>query len=160
MPEDMAAFGTKLHRAPAAMRKATNLAGDAAAKLVRKSVLSQLDRVAPRRTVKGRKGKPAKLDARIQVGRGTGTVDVQAAVFAKGPWHLVERDTRAHDEPLHARGRRHKQLAMPGIGVRNRVHHPGTHGRHPFSKGVDAVQPDLRRAVAVEYDKGLRVVLK
>lgn len=157
--QDMAAFGRKLKRAPVVLRRASNLAGLESAKVVRKSVLAQLDRVAPRRTVKGRRGRPVKLDARIDVARGTGTVDVRAAVLAKGPWNLVERDTRAHVEPRNARSP-HRQLKIPGVGIRNRVHHPGTRGRHPFAKGVDAARPDLLQAVSIEYDKGLRAVLK
>lgn len=56
-------------------------------------------------------------------------------VKATGPYQLIERDTSAHVEP---RRRGKKPLKIPGIGYRRYVHHPGTRGKHPFERGLNA----------------------
>ena len=72
-------------------------------------------------------------------------------VKVTGPAHLIEFDTSAHRiAPKRRRGRRGRgALAVPGIGFRAYVNHPGTTGKHPFEKGAKAAV----RPAAIAYRK-------
>ena len=60
-----------------------------------------------------------------------------AIVTARGPLHLVERPTRPHRIPRQRGPRaRRRVVAIPGVGVRAHVNHPGTRGKYPFARGV------------------------
>lgn len=66
-------------------------------------------------------------------------------VRAFGPAHLVESGTKAHTiTPRRRRGKR--GLAIPGVGVRARVQHPGSPAKHPWRKGVATAVPKTRAA--------------
>lgn len=70
-----------------------------------------------------------------------------AIVYARGPFHLVERDTKPHEIRPKRRGRRGKRALTTPYGPRARVEHPGTKGRHPFEHGVDIARPAVTRIV-------------
>lgn len=81
----------------------------------------------------------------------------RAYVFMYGPAQLLERDTSAHRIPREFRGRANRAgvrkrntsvIVIPGVGVRASAMHPGTHGKHPFEKGVIAAAPLLAAASA------------
>jgi hypothetical protein len=73
-------------------------------------------------------------------------------VRATGPAHLIERNTSPHriaPKRRRGRGRGRGVLAIPGIGFRPYVNHPGTTGKHPFEKGAKAAV----RPAAIAYRK-------
>jgi hypothetical protein len=91
------------------------------------------------------------------VGKGGARVGVKveslkagsAIVKATGPYQLIERDTAAHRVPRAARGKK-RVLLIPGIGYRRSVHHPGTKGKHPFERAVNAYGPQVPRVFQAE----------
>jgi hypothetical protein len=81
-------------------------------------------------------------------------------VKATGPYQLIERDTDAHTEPRKrfgsetgrlnkktgkraVRRKRGPTLLIPGIGYRQFAAHPGTTGKHPWTRGIAAYTPQL-----------------
>lgn len=116
----------------------------------------------------GKRGARVGVKAEILSG-GTGAV-----VRATGPYQLIERDTKAHTIPkqldvlnvsrrkrqLRAGFKVRKPLNIPGIGIRRSVHHPGTHGQHPFEKAVNAYAPKAsnvyQRQVAAAMQRSFR----
>lgn len=72
-----------------------------------------------------------------------------AVVYARGPFHFVERDTKPHEIRPKRRGRRGKRALVTPYGPRARVQHPGTKGRHPFEHGVDIARPAVANIVHV-----------
>lgn len=87
-----------------------------------------------------------------------GTQNPTALIRARGPLHLIERDTKAH-----VVAPRRKQ-ALFGAGFDHPVSHPirtpGTKGKHPFEKGVDRAIPVaeaiVHRAVLNAYTQAFR----
>lgn len=82
----------------------------------------------------------------------------KALVFATGPWQLIEDDTKAHQIPRQRRSRTFEGVfghaVVPGgaeggvhgkRGVRTRVHHPGTHGKHPWAKALPKAEVAISR---------------
>jgi hypothetical protein len=98
----------------------------------------------------GRRG--AKVGARFDVKTGGRS---SALVRATGPLQLVERDTKAHSIPK-SRRRKRRVLHIPGIGFRAVVHHPGTKGKHPFERGVDAALPAVPKIVQGTVSQAMR----
>jgi hypothetical protein len=92
-----------------------------------------------------------KKGAKLTVRYNEGSFDdgAKALVYVLGPAQLVERDTKAHRIPRD-RGRRGRRryAVIPGVGVRAYAQHPGTKGKHPWQKGVDAAMPIVRRIFA------------
>jgi hypothetical protein len=89
-----------------------------------------------------------------------------AKVFATGPFHLIESDTKAHRIPRSTigRGRRQRQNTKPifirGVGVRAWADHPGTKGKHPWARGVAMGVPQVERAAGQALAKTVRGVFK
>lgn len=96
----------------------------------------------------------AKLGVRYNVG----TFDGQAKslVYATGPFHLIERDTKKHRIPRERRSKKRRLLSIPGIGVRAWANHPGTRGKHPWAKGVDDAMPGVKELLDNETLQILR----
>lgn len=97
----------------------------------------------------GKRG--AKIGARYDfVGPNT------AIVRATGPFHLLERDTKAHRIPK-VRGTRARKrvVVIPGVGVRAWANHPGSKGKHPWAKGVAAAIPIQEKAQALALHQSL-----
>jgi hypothetical protein len=80
-----------------------------------------------------------------------------ALVRATGPFPLIESDTKAHRIPK-VRGSRARRrvIVIPGVGVRSFANHPGTHGKHPWEKGVVAAVPIAAKAEQVALGVALR----
>ncbi len=105
-------------------------------------------------------------------------------VQGTGPLQLIERDTSEHDIPRTAGSRRgrtasgrlsHKRVAtgttssgrrpllIGGIGgnwVMGPVRHPGTTGKHPFERGVNAVEFQAHIAAVAEVSSSIAAVLR
>lgn len=123
----------------------------AAAQLTKETVLAG----APAR-LRGVGRNGARLNARYTLT--TAGANPQALVFAVGPWQLIERDTKPHQIPRQRSTRSFEGVyghavvpggAVGGVhgkgGVRTRVHHPGTHGKHPWARGIVAAEPRVAR---------------
>lgn len=71
-------------------------------------------------------------------------------VAARGPWQLIERDTKAHliggGRSRFKEVRSYMQFASGDIRL-GPVMHPGTTGQHPFRKGVEASRPAVPRII-------------
>lgn len=109
----------------------------------------------------GRKG--AKIGVRYDLAGKT------ALVRATGPFHLIERDTKAHRL---GRGTRsatsglplvdasgqdiQSVVTIPGVGFRAWANHPGTQGKHPWVKGVVAAMPIQQKAQAIALHQALK----
>lgn len=96
----------------------------------------------------GRLGHVGKKGAAIGVRTAVVTEPAMAhgVVSATGPWPIIESDTPAHVIPkVRTRGPQHIAV-IPGIGPRSVVHHPGTHGKHPWRIGASASMPLITEA--------------
>lgn len=132
---DLLEFVGKLRHLERELREATERATARTALTVKKTIQAG----APTRLRNvGRSG------ARLSVGyttKSTTAGDPYAIVQARGPWPIIESDTPAHVIPrARVRGRR-RVIVIPGVGVRAYAHHPGTKGKHPWAKGVEAAIP-------------------
>lgn len=76
-------------------------------------------------------------------------------VRALGPVHLVERSTKPHRIPKQNR-RKKKYAVVPGVGVREHANHPGTHGKRPWGRGVDAALPAVPRIIQAGVHQALK----
>lgn len=140
------------------LAQARKTAATRAALAVTTEVRQEIRRVVPSGRLKvGRNG--ARVGARYDM-RGD-----EAVVKAVGPLHLVERDTKAHEIQPKKKGRGRNAKRGGGIkladgNVRGLVRHPGTTGRHPFAKGVDAGRPKavrvLRSVTTDAVKRGMR----
>lgn len=121
----------------------------------------------------GKKG--AKLAVRFVMTDAAGE-DASSTIFVTGPAQLIEGDTKAHPIPKLKGARSKKQtkatrlygpafgglktngkaLTLGGDAVRRNVWHPGTKGKHPWAKGVEAAMPLVRRLFEVKSDLALR----
>lgn len=128
-------------------------------------VKNSVKAIAPAR-LRGVGKKGAKLDVRYNVA-GAG-IDAKSLVFAVGPFQLIENDTKPHPIPKVRGARaRTRYAVIPGgaeggvhgmRGVRTRVDHPGTQGKHPWAKGVEAAAPAVQRLFEVRGELALRRV--
>lgn len=112
--------------------------------------------------------------------RGSAQV-AKAFVQATGPIQLIEKDTAAHDIPRTTGSRSlrtptgrlskrrestgvalsgRKILNIGGVPVMGPVHHPGTKGKHPFERGVNAAERAAFNASIVAIGKEISKVLK
>lgn len=84
----------------------------------------------------GKKG--ARIGARYKAA--TAGYNAAALLHAYGPAHFVERDTSPHG--LGARGDEVTLMVLPDGGVRTGPWvGGGSQGKHPFAKGVTAIEP-------------------
>ncbi len=170
-------FNRKLQKAAVKVGKDVEYAAtEQAALLVKKHVLA----LTPGRlSGVGKSG--AKLGVRYNIGKYEGRS--KALVFATGPFHLIERNTRPHAIPKLAgsntrtTGRKirakkgrlfgpafgglsrkaldKKPLKLGGSTYRAHVHHPGTKGKHPWERGVAIAAPKIPDL----YQNALHLVL-
>jgi hypothetical protein len=137
---DVAASASRM---PEALQKGQK-AGVSAAALVITREVRQRTRAATggdmRLSGVGLRG--ARVGARYDV---RGVENPVALVRATGPYHLLERDTRAHGIAPRKR-RRTRALRFRDGTFAASVQHPGTRGRHTFEKSVDAKRDEAARA--------------
>lgn len=143
-------LGRKLDRVAEDLEDLPLAAVKDGSQIVKASVL----RYAPARlSGVGRRG--ARLNARYNVGNYGG--EAKSRVFAVGPWQLVENDTRAHQVPKQRGGRARRRYAViPGVGVRAYAKHPGTRGKRPWARGVEAALPKVRNLLSTRGGALLR----
>lgn len=143
------AFSAKMLRAPGLLKASEREMVAAAALAVTtatRASVSSATHGTNRLSGVGRKG--------VKVGVGFDVKGVQnptAIVQARGPLHLIERDTKAHPiAPRRRRGKRALGNEGRGFGPVASAQHPGTKGKHPFEEGVNAgIAPAMRAADAV-----------
>jgi hypothetical protein len=164
---------------PAALVEATPRAVRAGAVPLERDARENLRRASggDLRLSRVRSGKGARVDVKVTTqGSGSGT---RALVLPVGPVSLVEGDTRRHREPFTysgvtgAGGRRRyatagqrtasggvarrrrarggRLLAIPGIGVRTHVTHPGTSGKHPVAAAMRTAGGEAGRTGAAVF---------
>jgi hypothetical protein len=149
-------FAAKMHRTADAMRQAPRQITTQAATVVKRSVQTKLDMAAPSgRLNVGKRGQ--KVGVRYDL-----RSDTEAVVRMTGPAHLIERNTKAHRIPRERKtGRAKKRYAViPGVGVRAFANHPGTKGKHPWGRGVDAARGDVEKVAGRIYFGTLRKAVK
>jgi hypothetical protein len=150
-----------------AVGDAPRVGARAAALIVKTSVLTEFERIAPGLRMSGLRGKSKKIGVRYIDGinaEGRATV----LVAATGPVQLIERDTSPHDilprglSAKTARGRAAGKKALAGVaggshqfGPVTHVHSRGTHGQHPFEKGVDIARPLTGAAMRLALHQAL-----
>lgn len=165
-------FVSKIRKVATEMEKVPRAGANAAALLIKESVLAEVGAIAPNFTLSGLRGTSKKVGVRYVDGvnvAGHATV----LLFATGPLHLLERDTKAHDiYPRNGsvtvlgqtgtldsrrRGKRGGKRALAGksFGPFAHARSPGTKGQHPFEHGVDRARPLTARAMKV----GVRTAL-
>ena len=151
MTSTPAQFAVKMHRAADGVKNASRGITLRAAQTVKKSVQDELSTAAPRGRVNvGKRG------ARVGVRYDLRSDDI-AVVRMTGPAHLIERDTKEHRIPREFRGRgrgrarNKKRIVIPGVGVRMSAEHPGTKGKFPFAKGVEAAKPEVAKVTGRYY---------
>lgn len=141
-----AEFANKCQKAAPNLREAQKRGLGAGAFVVKQTIQAQPGYANRLRGV-GQKG--AKLNVRYTV------LDKAAVVFAVGPFHLLERDTKSHRIQPKARRRGGKRAILTPAGPRAYANHPGTRGKHPFARGVDVARPLVGRAIHAEMSRGL-----
>lgn len=175
-------FAKKAAALPGAMREAEAQAVQKAALQATNLIRGEIRAAAPGGTLK-LNGKPKKVSVSYKMLTGPG--GARARISAQGPMQLIERDTAPHYEPRasqksllrykvskktgavsvvrragRGRGRQGRPLLIPGVGFRTRALHPGTRGKHPFSKGLAKARPVVGRTILTEVTKGLRAALR
>lgn len=130
---------------------------NAAALHTKRSVEAEMASAGVGKRLSGVGTRGARIGVRYDV---KGTDNPVALVRATGPFHLVERSTKAHAITPKKRGRRvaarKKALNIPGVGARASAQHPGTRGKHAFAKGVERAKPGVRRIIGESVVKALR----
>lgn len=128
----------------------------AAALHTKRSIEAEMSAAGVGKRLSGVGTRGARIGVRYDV---RGTDNPVALVRATGPFHLVERSTRAHSITPKKRARRAQRkraLAIPGVGPRASAQHPGTRGKHAFAKGVERAKPGVRRIIGESVVKALR----
>lgn len=150
----LAQFAAQAGRFPVALEQARKAGARKAAAGMTTAVRGTTRAAAPGGVLIGVSRKGARVGVVVQESRNGDWL-----VKVTGPYQLIERNTRAHREPAAGR-RRRKAMLIPGIGYRRSVHHPGTRGKHPFERAVDAYGPQVPavfdREVAAAMTKTFR----
>lgn len=168
--QTLAQFASKMHSgAGVAVRTGMRKGVQDAALFTKRSVQAELIRAG----VSG--GKLRNVGVRgsrvgVRYDNVVGTDNPSVTVRATGRgFHLLERDTRSHVITPRVRGRRalanaarrgerstnRRALAIPGVGPRARVQHPGTKGKHPFERGVELARLVVHRIIATSFFREL-----
>jgi hypothetical protein len=145
MADTVAQFVAKTGRMGGELTRLEHRTVEVAAQVVKRSVQVQMVGAgvkANRLRGVGKKG--ARIGVRYDIDQ------KKALVRATGPFHLIENDTKAHRIPKQRGARaRTRYAVIPGVGVRAYANHPGTKGKHPWAKGVEAAMPIQRRAQGI-----------
>ena len=176
MPRGFADLALSAQRTAAALPKAQLVGVSRAAQHVTTSIRGEILAVTGDNRLSGVGKRGARVGAEYKI---FGSTNPTAYIKAKGPLHLVERDTRPHSiEPrgyrvskrwqkLAAKGKvdtgspvylgGNKALLMPDGNLRRRSHSGGTSGQHPFERGWRSAAPEttliFQRATRAEIAK-------
>ena len=155
MVRDLGDLAVSAARAPSAVQQG-NLAGVRKAALVMtRAIRQEIVVVTGDSRMSGvNRGRGAKVGAGYSV---KGRANPTALIRAKGPLHLIERDTGPRDirpRRKFARGSRKKKSALK-IGSRYArvARHRGTRGQHPFRKGVERTEDRVGNIIENEVWK-------
>lgn len=132
--KDVAALSAKCAAAAKAIEKARKEAVKKAAQSLRADVEQSRNKAVGgdgRMSGVGKKG--AKLGVQLKA---VGPVDQR--LKASGPWPLIENNTPAHA----IKPKKRKAIVIGGGIVRANAKHPGTKGKQPWRKGIDAGRPE------------------
>lgn len=142
MPDSLPVFLEKTAKMGGELRRLERNMVLVAAQTVKTSVQTQLGAAGVQNgKLRGVGKRGAKVGVRYDV------LGDKALVRATGPFHLLERDTKAHQIPKVRGARARKRVVViPGVGVRAWANHPGTKGKHPWAKGVAAAIPVQHKA--------------
>jgi hypothetical protein len=148
-------------RSPAELRRKLDRLGDEFADIPLSAVRegSQIIKTAVTRRAPARLSGVGKRGAKIGVRYNVGNFggEAKSLIHATGPFHLIERDTKAHRIPKERGRRARKRYAViPGVGVRAWAKHPGTKGQHPWAKGLLAARPAVQRVLESKAAHALR----
>lgn len=148
MADSVAQFARKTRTMGRELNALPNRSVIIAAQTIKKSVLSEMDSAGVTGgKLRGVGKKGAKIGVRYDMKTKT-----EALVRATGPFHLLERPTKAHRTPKQRGARAKKRVVnIPGIGVRAYANVAGTRGKYPWAKGVKAAIPvqDKVQAIAL-----------
>lgn len=143
MPADLKKRLDKIERDVNKSEREIETAAALAAKQVQEVEMKQ-DAGGDLRLSRVRSGKGARIGARFDR-RGDGM-----NIRATGPVPLVANDVRAHKIPKVRKTQR--PLAIPGIGVRASVNHPGTKGKDTWDDGRQKAIPVIRTIIGRKSD--------
>lgn len=151
MTRTLADLSVSLAAMPQAMQRGQRRGVAKAALHVTRSVRREILLVTGDNKLSGVGRRGARVGAGYNV---KGRVNPTALITARGPLHLVERDTGAHSiEPRRrrARGNRKRRAALKfGATYAMSADHPGTRGQRPFGKGVDRTKKDVAKIIEDE----------
>lgn len=149
MEQPLSEFGRRLGRLAthAGARNETAIAK--AALVVKEAVVAQMHGVTRLRGV-GRRG--ARIGVRYTI-TGTGG-EAMARIKATGPFHLLERPTRAHDILPATR-----QALKIGDQFAAYAHSSGTRGKYPWRTGTEIGKPAALKRYEAELRKEIRETL-
>lgn len=102
----------------------------------------------------GRKG-GAKIGASYKAA--SARINSHALLFATGPAHLVERDTRVHSVGTGGKRRKSDVIVMQlpnGDWATGPWFTGGSKGQKPFERGIEAVEPFVAQIMLAETRKG------
>ena len=146
-----AELDAKLQRLAREMTNLPHSNVEAASLIVKKSVSALL----PSR-LRGTSRKGSKLDVRFNMD--TYSDGAKSLVYPIGKIHLLEDDLPKHDIPrVRTRGKR--RYGVIGGHPYSVIHHPGTKGKHPWARGVEAALPAVKRIFDASGITALRKVL-
>jgi hypothetical protein len=136
----------KMNRVADELRRANETAIRAAALSMTTEVRKSIEAVAPGGKLRGVGTKGGRVGARFDM-QGAD----KAVIKPTGAIALIEEDTKAHQiQPKGAgprsRGSGKKAVSFNGMAFAS-VQHPGTKGKHPFAKGIEAGKPAAIRTV-------------
>ncbi len=152
MADSVATFLNKTAKMGTELSKLDHRMVEIAVQTVKKSVQAQMQAAGvDNGKLRGVGKRGAKVGVRYDF-----VNSASALVRATGPFHLLERDTRAHRIPKTRGGRARKRVAViPGVGVRAWANHPGTKGKHPWAKGVAVALPIQEKAAGLALQQAL-----
>lgn len=138
----------KFRKAAERVARSSNRGEVKAALFVKKTILS----ISPARLRNvGKKGSKLGVGYRPNPGGGI-------FIGARGPWQIIERDTRAHliggGKSKLTEKRAYLQFATGDIRL-GPIHHPGTQGKHLFRKGVEIARPVVPLIIDAEVKVAL-----
>jgi hypothetical protein len=158
----------------------------ASARTYTNSIRDEIARVTTGNKLRGVGSKTSRAAGGARVGVKYEVKQATAIVQGTGPLHLLERDTRDHMIPSTSGSKRartaagrlsHKRQATGRSASANRtqiflgnrsrnfaatgpVHHPGTRGKHPFERGVKAVERQAVLDAVQQFSRELGTIYK
>jgi len=153
MARDLDDLATSIGATAAALQVAQKAGVTKAALYTTRTIRAEITRVTGDNRLSGVGKRGARVGAEYKI---QGSVQNPTAyIQAKGPLHLIERDTSPHRIPR-VRGRRaKKRYAVVDGHPYAYAYHPGTTGQHPFEKGWRKAAPETPKIFQAEVRKAV-----